>query len=288
MWIFYALASALFAGVVSILAKIGIQNTDSNLATALRTIVVAFFAWLMVFVVGSQVTLTAIAPKSLLFLILSGLATGGSWLCYFKALQIGDVNKVVPVDKSSTVLTMLLSMYFLNEDITAIKLCAMIAIGLGTYLMIERKPTASNNTSKYKWLIYAALSAIFASLSAILGKVGIESVESNLGTAIRTMVVLLMAWLIVLMQNKQKEIRRIDRRSWIFITLSGLATGLSWLCYYRALQEGSASIVVPIDKLSILVTVAFGYFVLREKLRRKSATGLALIVAGTLSLLIKR
>jgi len=286
MWIVYALASALFAGIMSILAKIGIKNTDSNLATALRTIVVVIFAWLMVFVVGSQYTIRAIDTKSLVFLVLSGFATGASWLCYFKALQIGDVNKVVPVDKSSTVLTMLLSFIILGEEITWVKVVAMILIGAGTYLMIERKENTSGTVKGYKWLFYAILSAVFASLTAILGKVGIEGVDSNLGTAIRTIVVLVMAWLIVFMQGKQKQIRSIDKRSWIFIGLSGFATGLSWLCYYRSLQEGPASVVVPIDKLSILVTVAFGCFFLKEKLNRKPAVGLALILVGTLSLLI--
>ncbi|MDL2234060.1 EamA family transporter [Ruminococcaceae bacterium OttesenSCG-928-L11] len=286
MWVIYALLSALFAGVVSILAKIGIKNTDSNLATALRTVVVLIFAWLMVFVVGSQTSIADIEPKSLAFLILSGLATGGSWLCYFRALQLGDVNKVVPVDKSSTVLTMLLSMIFLGEGITPIKVAAMVLIGIGTYLMIERKKSAEQGSNGYQWLIFAALSAVFASLTAILGKVGIEGVESNLGTAIRTIVVLFMAWLNVFMQGKQREIKHINKRSWVFIGLSGLATGLSWLCYYRALQEGPASVVVPIDKLSILITALFGYFILHEKLKKQSAIGLVLIVAGTLSLLI--
>lgn len=286
MWVIYALASALFAGAMSVLAKIGIKNTDSNLATALRTVIVVVFAWLMVFVVGSQTSIMNIGLKSLIFLILSGLATGGSWLCYFKALQIGDVNKVVPVDKSSTVLTMLLSFIFLGEGLTLIKAAAMILIGTGTYLMIERKEKTGNVTKGYRWLFYAILSAVFASLTAILGKLGIEGVESNLGTAIRTVVILIMAWLIVLVQGKHKDIKQIDNRSWVFIVLSGLATGLSWLCYYRALQEGPASVVVPIDKLSILVTVAFGYFVLHEKLKKQSAIGLVLIVTGTLSLLI--
>lgn len=286
MWIVYALASAFFAGVMSILAKIGIKDTDSTLATALRTIVVLIFAWVVVFIVGAQHSLSAIDGRSLFFLVLSGLATGGSWLCYFRALQIGDVNKVVPVDKSSTVLTMLLSFLFLGEGLTWLKLAAMLLIGIGTYLMIERKASTGEASGGYMWLVFAGLSAIFASLTAILGKVGIEGVESNLGTAIRTCVVLVMAWLIVFIQGKQKGIKDIDRRSWLFIVLSGLATGLSWLCFYRALQEGPASVVVPIDKLSILVTVGFGYFVLHERLGRKSLTGLAMIVAGTLSLLI--
>lgn len=287
MWMIYALASAVFAGVTSILAKIGIKNTDSNLATALRTVVVVIFAWLMVLVVGSQYSIGDIDGRSLLFLILSGFATGASWLCYFRALQIGDVNKVVPVDKSSTVLTMLLAFLFLNEGLTVIKGIAMILIGTGTYLMIERKANGSGEVKGYKWLIYAALSAVFASLTAILGKVGITGVESNLGTAIRTVVVLIIAWLIVIIQGKQGEIKGIDKKSWLFILLSGLGTGLSWLCYYRALQEGPASVVVPVDKLSILITVAFGYFVLHEKLSKKSLVGLVLIIVGTMSLLIK-
>jgi len=287
MWIIYALVSALFAGIMSILAKVGIKNTDSTLATALRTVIVVIFAWLMVFVVGSQDSIANIDAKSLVFLTLSGLATGGSWLCYFKALQIGDVNKVVPVDKSSTVLTMLLSFVILGEGLTLLKVIAMVLIGIGTYLMIERKENVSKDIKGYMWLVYAVLSAVFASLTAILGKVGIDGVESNLGTAIRTVVVLIMAWSIVFWQGKQRDIKNIDKRSWVFIGLSGLATGLSWLCFYRALQEGPASVVVPIDKLSILVTVAFGYFVLHEKLSKKSALGLFMIVAGTLSLLIK-
>ena len=287
MWIVYAFAAAFFAGSMSFLAKIGIKKTDSNLATALRTIVVVIFAWVMVFVAGSQNTIADISTKSLVFLVLSGLATGGSWLCYFRALQIGDINKVVPVDKSSTVLTILLSFAFLNEGLTWLKALAVILIGLGTYLMIDRKESGTAKKQGYTWLIYAALSAVFASLTAILGKVGISDVESNLGTAIRTGVVLVMAWLIVFLQGKQREPKSIDKRSWVFIGLSGLATGLSWLCFYRALQEGPASVVVPIDKLSILVTVIFSGLILHERLSKKAAAGLVLLVVGTLSLLIK-
>ena len=286
MWIIYALASAIFAGIMSILAKIGIKDTDSNLATALRTIVVVIFAWLVVFLVGSGPALFDIDSRSLLFLILSGFATGGSWLCYFRALQIGDVNKVAPVDKSSTVLTMFLAFLFLGDGFTLLKAAAMALIGAGTYLMIEKKASVQGAAKGYKWLVYAILAAVFASLTAILAKVGIVGVESNLGTAIRTMVVLAMAWLIVFIQGKHRDIKRIDSRSWLFIGLSGLATGLSWLCFYRALQEGPASIVVPIDKLSIVVTIAFGYFALKEKLTRKSGLGLLMIVAGTMSLLV--
>ena len=287
MWMLFALGAALFAGLTAILAKVGVRGTDSNLATALRTVVVAIFAWIMVFVVGSHPQLAGIDSKSLTFLILSGLATGGSWLCYFRALQLGDVNKVVPIDKSSTVLTMALSFVLLGEVLTPLKGLAMVLIGVGTYLMIEPKASSGDAPKGGRsWMLFAFGAALFASLTAILGKIGISAVESNLGTAIRTLVVLVMAWGIVLMQGKQKEIKAIDGRSWVFLGLSGLATGFSWLCFYRALQEGPASVVVPIDKLSILITVAFGYFVLGEKLKGKALLGLVMIVGGTLSLLI--
>lgn len=287
MWILYAFGSALFAGATSILAKIGIEEVDSHLATALRTIVVLVFSWLMVFIVGSQNQLTAISIKSYIFLILSGVATGASWLCYFKALQLGDVNKVVPIDKSSTILTMILAFVFLKEDITIPMISGMIAIGIGTYLMIQKKEEEQKQVKNKIWLIYAVLSAVFASLTSILAKVGIENVESNLGTAIRTIVVLIMAWIIVFLQKKHGQVKNISKKSFVFIGLSGIATGASWICYYKALHDGLASIVVPIDKLSILVTVAFAYIFLREKLSRSSMVGLILITVGTLSLLIK-
>lgn len=285
MWIIFAFGSALFAGLTSILAKCGIKNTDSNVATALRTIIVLIFSWIMVFISKSQSTLYNINTKTLIFLILSGMATGASWLCYFKALQIGDVNKVTPIDKSSTILTMLMAFIFLGEEITFIKGISMILIGIGTYLMIIKKENVTVENKSNAWLIYALGSAIFASLTSILGKVGIENIDSTLGTAIRTIVVLIMAWIVVFVTKKQNTIRDIDKNSWIFLFLSGIATGGSWLCYYRALQMGPASIVVPIDKLSILVTIVFSYIVFKEKLNKKSALGLLLIVIGTLSLL---
>ena len=287
MWILYAFGSALFAGATSILAKIGIEDVDSHVATALRTIVVLIFSWMMVFIVGSQSQLVDISIKSYIFLILSGMATGASWLCYFKALQLGDVNKVVPIDKSSTILTMVLAFIFLKEDITVPMVIGMIAIGLGTYLMIQKKEEEQKEVKNKAWLIYAVLSAVCASLTSILAKIGIENVESNLGTAIRTIVVLMMAWFIVFLQKKHGQVKKISKRSLLFIGLSGIATGASWLCYYKALHDGLASIVVPIDKLSILVTVAFAYIFLKEKLSKKSAAGLILITVGTLSLLIK-
>ncbi|MGN1033867.1 MAG: EamA family transporter [Intestinibacter sp.] len=286
MWILYAFGSSIFAGLTAILSKIGIKNTDSNLATAIRTTVVLVFSCLMVFIVGSQNQITNISTKTMSFLILSGLATGGSWLCYFRALQLGNVNKVTPIDKSSTILTMILAIIFLGEKITAIKAICIMLIGIGTYMMIEKKDIQENKDEKNSWLFYAILSAVFASLTSILGKVGIEGVESNLGTSIRTVVVLIMAWIIVFATKKQSQIPYIDKKSWIYLILSGFATGGSWLCYYKALQEGPASVVVPIDKLSILVTIGFSYIILNEKLNKKSAIGLILIVIGTLLLLI--
>lgn len=285
MWILLAFASALFAGVTSILAKCGIRKTDSNAATAIRTIVVLLFAWTMVFIVGSQKTISQISPKSLLFLILSGLATGASWLCYFRALQLGDVNKVVPIDKSSTILTILLALIFLGEGITWLKGAAVVLIAVGTFLMIQKKESGGEKSKA--WFVYAVLSAVFASLTSILAKVGIEGVESNLATAIRTGVVLLMSWVVVFVTKKQRTVLKIPKKELGFICLSGLATGASWLCYYKALQDGLASVVVPIDKLSILVTIAFSYFVFKEKLSQKALLGLVLIVAGTLLMLVK-
>ena len=285
MWVFYAFGSALFAGLTSILAKCGIRKTDSTVATAIRTVVVLIFSWLMVFVVGSQGTIASISGRTLLFLALSGLATGASWLCYFKALQLGDVNKVVPIDKSSTVLTIVLAAIFLQEGVSLPKGVGVVLIAVGTFLMIEKKKS-SGETKSGAWLWYALGSAVFASLTAILGKIGISGVESNLGTAIRTGVVLLMSWVMVFVTGKQGEVKAIPKNELGFILLSGLATGGSWLCYYKALQDGPASVVVPIDKLSILVTVLFSYLVFHEKLTKKSALGLAGIVAGTLLMLL--
>ena len=282
LWIIAAILSAFFAGLTSILAKCGIKKTDSDLATAIRTFVVLIFSWIMVLVVGSQDTITDISFKSLLFLVLSGLATGASWICYFKALSIGDVNKVVPIDKSSTILTVLLAIICFGETSNlAIKLVATAILGIGIFLMVEKKNTENQGQGR-SWMIYAVLSAVFASLTFILAKVGISGVESNLGTAIRTAVVLVMAWLIVFARGKQKGIKAIDKKELLFICLSGIATGASWLFYYYSIAQGIVSVVVPIDKLSILVTVAFSYIVFREKLSKKAFVGLCLMAAGTL------
>lgn len=287
MWIVFAFGSALFAGITAILAKCGIRNTDSTVATAVRTIVVLLFAWIMVLIAGSQSQITSISGKTLLLLVLSGLATGASWLCYFRALQLGNINKVVPIDKSSIILTMLLAFLFLREEITLPKGIGVALIAAGTFLMIEKKDVDPKQPTGKGWMFYAAGSAVFAALTSILGKIGISNVESNLGTAIRTSVVLVLAWVMVFAAGKGRAVKEIPKSELGFICLSGFATGASWLCYYRALQDGPASIVVPIDKLSILVTIAFSSIVFHEKLTRKSAAGLVLIVAGTLAMLIQ-
>lgn len=286
MWIVFAFGSAFFAGLTSILVKCGIRKTDSTVATAIRTIVVLFFSWIMVFLVGSYGEISHIERKTLVFLILSGLATGASWLCYFKALQLGDINKVVPIDKSSTVLSILLAFLFLHERISVPKIFGVVLITVGTLLMIEKKVSTGNGKTGMQWLWYALGSAVFAALTSILGKVGISGVESNLGTAIRTIVVLVMAWVMVLVTGKGQAVRCVPKHELGFICLSGLATGASWLCYYKALQDGLASIVVPIDKLSILVTIGFSYVVFHEKLTKKAIIGLVGITAGTMLMLL--
>ena len=287
MWILYAAGSSFFAGITAILAKCGIRKTDSNVATAIRTVIVLLFSWLMVLVTGTGEGIRQIASRTFLFLVLSGLATGASWLCYFHALQKGDINKVVPIDKSSTVLTILLALIFLQEGISGVKILSVLLIGGGTLLMIDKKDKETNVQKQSSgWMIYAVLSAVFASLTAILGKIGIAGIDSNLGTAIRTTVVLVMAWLMVFLTGKQGEVRRIEKKELIFICLSGLATGASWLCYYRALQDGPASVVVPIDKLSMLVTIAFSWIVFHEKLTKKSTVGVILITVGTVLLAV--
>ncbi len=288
MWIFFAFASALFAGLTSILAKCGIKKTDSTVATAIRTVVVLAFSWLMVFAVGSAGEITSISLHTLIFLVLSGIATGASWLCYFKALQLGDINKVVPIDKSSTVLTILLAAFLLGEGITLFSGIGITLIAVGTFLMIEKKDVQKSDVPKNRrWIFYALGSAVFASLTSILGKIGISGVESNLGTAIRSGVVLIMSWMMVLVSGKGKELGGIPKKELVFICLSGVATGGSWICYYKALQDGPASVVVPIDKLSILVTILFSYIVFHEKLSKKTALGLILTIGGTLLMLAK-
>lgn len=285
MWIIYAIVSSFFAGITSILAKCGIKKADSNVATAIRTVVVLVFSWFMVLMTGTWDGIMQIDGRTLLFLILSGLATGASWLCYFRALQNGNINKVVPIDKSSTILSILLALIFLHEGVTLAKIVSVVLVGSGTMMMITKKDIETDSERKSGgWLIYAVLSAVFASLTSVLGKIGIEGINSNLGAAIRSTVVLFMAWGMVFVTGKQKEIRKIEKKELCFISLSGLATGASWICYYRALQEGPASVVVPIDKLSMLVTIAFSWIVFHEKMTKKGAVGVLLITAGTVML----
>lgn len=283
LWIPMAILSAVFAGLTSILAKCGIRKTDSDVATAVRTIVVLGFAWIMVGIVGSSGSIRSISAKSLTFLILSGLATGASWICYFKALSAGNVNKVVPIDKSSTILSVIMAIVIFHETKhLPFKLISTALLAAGVFMMIEKKSINKNTGKDASWFLYAEGSAVFAALTSILAKIGISGVESNLGTAVRTCVVLVMAWVIVLLKGKQKEVKRIDKKELGFIVLSGLATGGSWLCYYYAIQNGPVSVVVPIDKLSILVAIGFSFIVFKERLSKKAAAGLALMVAGTI------
>ncbi|MDD8048265.1 MAG: EamA family transporter [Thomasclavelia sp.] len=282
MWVIYSFLSALFGGITAILAKCGIKKTDSTIATALRTIIVVIFSWLMVFIVGSFNEINHLSRTTWIFLILSGLATGFSWLAYFKALSIGDVNKVVPIDKSSTILTIVLSIIFLGEKVNLLKIVCITMIAIGTYMMIEKKEIKPNDNEKHSFIFYAILSAVFAALTSILGKVGISGVESNLGTAIRTVVVLIMAWVMVGVTKKGYLLKSLDKKELGFIFLSGIATGASWLCMYKALQIGEAGVVASIDKLSIVVSIAFSYLVFKERLSIKSFTGLVMIVVGTI------
>ena len=287
MWMLYAIGSSFFAGITAILAKCGIKKTDADVATAIRTVVVLLFSWIMVWITGTGSSITELSNKTLLFLILSGFATGASWLCYFHALQKGDINKVVPIDKSSTILTILLALIFLDEGLSMKKAGAVLLIAIGTMLMIVKKqlnPEEQKKETGKDWLFYAVLSAVFASLPAILGKIGIEGVDSNLGTAIRTTVVLMMAWFMVFVTGKGNLVKKTEKKELGFIILSGFATGASWLCFYRALQDGPASVVVPIDKLSILVTILFSWIVFHEKLSKKACVGLGCIVVGTIAL----
>lgn len=307
LWLVAAFASALFAGIVSILAKCGLKTIGSDVATALRTCVVAVFTWVMVAIVGSAGAIVAITPRSWLFLALSGLATGASWICYFKALSLGDVNRVVPIDKSSTLMAVIISIVLFGETSNlGLRLAGTLVATTGTLLMIERKAdgagaekgadateldvvpehakgadAAPGCAKGDAGLIYALLAAVFAALTSVLAKVGIEGVESNLATAIRTMFVLLMAWGIVAGKGKLKQVREVNGKDLAFLVASGIATGASWLCYYYAIQAGQVSVVVQVDKLSLLVSIAFAYAVFGERLSRRGILGLALIVLGT-------
>jgi transporter family protein len=283
--VFFASLAAVFAALTSILAKIGLSKVSSHLATAIRTLVVFVFAWIMVFIVGSIHTVPNVDTKTWVFLILSGITAGGSWLCFFRALQLGSVNRVVPIDKSSTVLTLLLAFIILNEPINVFGITGIVLIALGTWLMIQRQKTEENATQNSGWLVYA-LAAAFASLTTILGKIGITGIEANLGTAIRTTAIVPMSWVLVFITKEQTGIRDIDRKSWLFLILSGTATGISWLFFYRALQIGSASRVVPIDKLSIVLTMLFARIFLGERFTLRSLAGLALLVIGTVMLIL--
>ena len=286
MWMIMAIFSAVFAAATSILAKCGIRHTDSDVATAIRTGYVLIFAWLMVLIKGSYTSIGTIDGKSLLFIVLSGLATGASWICFYKGLSLGDVNKVVAIDKSSTIITILLAIVLFNEtNHLQIKLISTFLISVGIFLMIEKKNN-DRTVDSNKSLIYGFLSAIFASLTSILAKIGIANVDSTLATAIRTVVVLLMAWLVVFLKKKSNLVKNIDRKEMLFLVLSAIATLMSWLCYYYAISNGIVSIVVPIDKLSIVGVVVFSYIFFREKLSKKALFGLISLIIGTLLMTI--
>jgi len=291
LWLLYATGAAVFAALTTVLAKIGIKNVDSHLATAIRTMVVLIFAWVMVFVVGSYGGIRYIEGSTWIFLILSGLATGGSWLCFFRALQLGDVNKVVPIDKSSTILTMILAFVFLREPVGWVMAFGMVLMGIGTWMMLELKKKSENaedkeddeaEKAKKSWLIYALLAAVFASLVAIFGRIGVADMDASLWTAIRTMVVVPLSWIMVLKVGSHKSLKTIEHKSWVFLTLSGVATGVSWLFFYHALKLGNASHVVPIDKLSIVLTMGFARLFLSERFSPRSVIGLGLLTIGTL------
>ena len=282
MWVVAAVLSAVFAGITAILSKCGIKNVNSNVATAVRTFIVLIFAWIIVFATGAYKTLVDISIKSWVFLILSGIATGASWICYFKALSVGEVSKVTAVDKSSVVLSVLFAIIVFPKERTLwwVKLICLAAIAVGTFLMSDIKKGESK--SKIAWLIFALLSAVFAAATSILAKIGIENVESNTATAIRTCVVLVMAFMIVICKRETKFIKDLKGKDIVFLILSGLATGASWLCYYFAIQQGQVSVVVPIDKLSILITVFFSLILFKENLSKKAWIGLALFTVGTI------
>lgn len=282
MWLLFAFLSAFFAGATSVLAKVGIKNISSDFATAFRTVIVLIFSWLMVFVAGSQNEISKITPTSLIFLVLSGCATGLSWIFYFKALSIGTVSKVVAVDKSSTFITILIAVIFLGEPFGPLTAAGVIIMIIGTVMMLRKGDT--KNGEKKGWLLYALLSAVFASLQSILGKIGVEDIESNLATAIRTAVVLIFAWAIVIGKKEIGDFKIMSKKECVFLVLSGVTTGASWLCYYKALQTGRASVVVPVDKLSILVAVILSWLFLKEKQTKKSILALFLILCGTLML----
>jgi bacterial/archaeal transporter family protein len=290
MSIILALLAALFASFTAILAKIGIEDVDSNLATAVRTIVVVIMAYLMVVITGQTGNIMAVSAKSFIFLVLSGLTTGLSWLAFFKAIQIGDVSKVVPIDKASVVLTILLSFLVLREPATMPVVAGGVIISIGTFVLIgkdKKKKTQRKkvfNTKSYIFL--AIMSAVFAALTNILAKIGIEDVDSNVATFIRTVVIILFAWGIVFFQGTVKELKKISKKSYIFLILSGAATGFSWLCYFAALAIGKVSIVNPIDKFSVVLTMILSFIILKEKPTKSTVTGAVLITIGTALLIL--
>lgn len=286
MWIVAAVFSALFAGITAVLSKCGVKKTNSDVATAVRTSVVLVMAWGIVFITGAQKDIADVGARSWIFLVLSGLATGVSWMCYFKALSLGEVSKVAAVDKSSAVLTVLFAMIIFPDErnLWPLKLVFLAVIAAGTFLMTDIKRGTEKGRSG--WLFFALLSAVFAAATSLLANAGLDGIDSNLATAVRTAVVLVVAWGIVLCRGEARAVKQTEGKELLFLVLSGLATGASWLCYYYAIQHGQVSVVVPIDKLSILVTVLFSLAVFKEKLSWKGWTGLALLTAGTVCMAV--
>ena len=278
MYIIYALLASVFSGLTSVFAKTGIKNIDSLLATFLRTIVISLFLFLIVIWKENLNEIFLLDKKTILFLILSGISNTLLWICYFKALDLGTVSKVTPVDKTSIVLTLILSSLFLNEKITTIKIISIVLILSGTFLTIKKESKGSKDN---KWIIYAILTAVFTSTTTVLSKIGIESTNTTLITFLRTIVVLIILTTITLFKKKYKSIKDIEKRSWLFIILSGLSTSLSWLFYFKALALGEASIVFPIEKLSLVVSILISIIFLKEKVNKKQIIGIIIIVIGT-------
>lgn len=289
MWLILAFLSAVFAAMSTVLAKLGEKDIDSTFATFLRTGVVLVFSWMIVFMTGTVSQIGQIEKSAWIFLVLSGLATGGSWLCYFRALQLGNAGSVAAVDKTSTVLTVILAFIIFDEKVTAVRIGAIVLMLAGALLVAYdggKNRNSDNKSVKRQWILYAALSAVFAALTSVLAKLGIKGLDSNLATAVRTVVVLAMSGMMIPIKSRGKQLAVPKGKQALTLVLSGVATGGSWLCYFNALQTGQASVVVPVDKLSIVLIAVFSRLFLKEKLSAYTVAGLAAVTVGTLLMLV--
>lgn len=287
MSIVLAILAAVFAALTSILAKIGIKNVDSNLATAIRTIVVVIMALIVVLITGQFHAVFDVEGQALIFIVLSGITTGLSWLFFFKALQIGDVSKVVSIDKSSIVMTIILSFIILQEPTTPLVIAGGVIIAIGTFLLIGKNNSGKKEKFSQSYIFLAILGAVFAALTSILAKIGINNeVDSNVATFIRTIVIIIFAWAIVFFQGTVKQMKDITKKSYLFLGLSGMATGFSWLCYFAAIAIGKVSVVAPIDKFSVVITIILSFFILKEKPTRNTMFGAIVITVGTVLLIV--